>query len=320
MLTINIQKHLGSESLFDETGLTLLLHEPLSKGNSFILTSLGEGFSFTINGLYNYLDRLVNHFNFPKNKITIETWNLLEKHNEYNIKIKNEIFDCRYFSDPANIVYPKDNKIGVFLGRADFLRLSFHSKIQNSNIRDKFIYTFHQNCLTDPMPCGMFQFIDHGGSYNLIRKTTPVSDIKDIVTLPITPPENIFNLKNTYENIIFELVFETLYQEGFFITEKTLRPIYFGRPFLVIGPPNFEKNMEKLGFNLNFNFPFNINNFFGINKLNLSFDIINTWFNKIELLDWFKSIEPILIHNQKILKNYALNNGLIDLKIINQLN
>lgn len=320
MEKINIQNHLSSESLINEIELLFLLYPYFQNQKSFIITSSGEGFSFLINGLYKFLDKVCDYFKFPKNKIYIETWNLLEKHNEYNIVIKNEIFDCPYFKNPNEIKYPLEKKVGVFLGRPDYLRLYFHQKLQHISWRDKLIYTFHNNLFGNPWPNGMEKIIVKGGNYKFFEETTPCSDITDNVTLPIIPPQNIFNLETVYQNIIFELVFETLYQPGFFITEKTLRPIFYGKPFIVVGSPNFEKNLEKLGFNLNFNFPFDIYKSHSIVKLNMAFDIIDTWFLKTDLDNWYQSIIPILEHNQNILKKYANNNGHIDLEIINQLN
>jgi hypothetical protein len=319
MKKVNIQSHLASENLIDETNLLLLLFPHVKKKKPFIITSTGEGFSFTTNGLYQFLDKICDYFKFPKNKIYIETWNLLENHDEYNIVIKNEIFDCHYFSNPNIIKNPKDNKIGVFLGRADYPRLIFHEKLNYISWRDKLIYTFHNDLFGDPWPSGMKKIIEKGADYNYFKKTTPYSDINETVDIPIVPPQNIFNLEPVYQNIILEIVFETLYQSGFFITEKTLRPIFYGKPFIIIGPPNFEKNMEKLGFNLNFNFPFYYDVNYSVEKLNMAFDIIDTWFLKTNLDEWYQSIIPILEHNQTILKKYANNNGHIDLEIINQL-
>jgi hypothetical protein len=319
MEKVNIQSHIESENLIDETNLLLLLLPYFQNQKPFIITSTGEGFSFTVNGLYQFLDKTCDYFKFPKNKIYIETWNLLEEHTEYNIIIKNEIFDCRYFSNPSKIKKPKDNKIGVFLGRADYLRLSFHQKLQHIGWRDKLIYTFHNNLFGDPWPIGMKKIVGKGGNYQYFENTTPCSDIDEKVSIPIVPPQNIFSLEPVYQNIIFEIVFETLYQTGFFITEKTLRPIFYGKPFIIIGPPNFEKNMEKLGFNLNFNLPFSYDTKHSVEKLNMTFDIIDTWFLRTNLDEWYQSIIPILEHNQNILKKYANNNGHIDLEIINQL-
>jgi hypothetical protein len=38
--------------------------------------------------------------------------------------------------------------------------------------------------------------------------------------------------------------------DTFFITEKTFRPIAYGKLFLVIGSPEFEQNLKRMGFDI----------------------------------------------------------------------
>jgi len=55
-----------------------------------------------------------------------------------------------------------------------------------------------------------------------------------------------------YEKTYFELVCETLgsldYDDTFWITEKTVKPIAMGHPFIVLSTKHFLKNLKKLGF------------------------------------------------------------------------
>lgn len=316
---INIQEHLSTDKIINEVDLVLKLIPYINTKQDIVLTSQGEGMCFDTMGLYNFLDKLTDHYDYSKNKITLESWNLLEKHNDYKINIKNEIYDIHYFNNPIDITKPNNYNIGVFNSRADFLRMYFHSKIQNVSWRDRLIYSFRHDLYKDPWPNGITKYIDKGLSYSLLKETLPYSDLNHAVTLPIVPPNNIFDLKKTYRDIVLEIVFETAWKKGFFVTEKTLRPIYYGKPFILIGSPNFERNMEKLGFNLNFNIPLDIYKYHSYDKLNKSFDLIENWFLKINLEKWIESIQDILTHNQKVLKTYVNNYGHIDLDIIKQL-
>jgi hypothetical protein len=55
--------------------------------------------------------------------------------------------------------------------------------------------------------------------------------------------------KKNYKDIAVEIVMETNQTpDTFFITEKTFRPIAYGKLFLVIGSPKFEQNLRRLGF------------------------------------------------------------------------
>lgn len=61
---------------------------------------------------------------------------------------------------------------------------------------------------------------------------------------------DFFNLKHpSYDNIFLEVVSETSI-ERFFITEKTVKPLLFGRPFIVQSKPGFNHMLKDLGFEL----------------------------------------------------------------------
>ena len=55
-----------------------------------------------------------------------------------------------------------------------------------------------------------------------------------------------------YENTCFELVMETLGEvdgdDSFYLTQKTLKPIAMGHPFMVLSTKHFLKNLKGLGF------------------------------------------------------------------------
>lgn len=316
---INIQKHLGSESLLDEIGLVLELYPYLANKDELILTSKGEGYSLRANGLYSFLDRLCEFYDYPREKIQIETWNFLEKHNKYNIKIINQLYDCYFFRNPSDIVMPTKQQIGIFISRPDYMRLTLHEKLKHISWRDRLIYTFHLDLQNNNWPPGMQKFVTNGGSYKYIEKTTPANDVKQEVPQPLTPPHNIYGLEDVYPDVILEIVFETVNQDGFFVTEKTLRPMYYGKPVIVIGTPNFEYNMEQLGFNMDFNFPFDYRSISPEDKLNQTFDVISSWFLRTDLNKWYESIIPVLKSNQEVLRYHALNDGFIDLSTLNKL-
>lgn len=58
-----------------------------------------------------------------------------------------------------------------------------------------------------------------------------------------------FSLLKFYNQFDVELVCETYcYGDAFFPTEKTVRPIAAGKPFLTFGPPRFLERIKNLGF------------------------------------------------------------------------
>lgn len=58
---------------------------------------------------------------------------------------------------------------------------------------------------------------------------------------------------STYTNSLLTVVTESHYeQEGLFITEKTLRPIALGHPFVILGQPHIHAKLNELGFKTDF--------------------------------------------------------------------
>ena len=51
-----------------------------------------------------------------------------------------------------------------------------------------------------------------------------------------------------YNHSFFEIVSETLYRDGHFITEKTTKPISCCLPFLVLSSPGYLKYLQSYGF------------------------------------------------------------------------
>ena len=65
----------------------------------------------------------------------------------------------------------------------------------------------------------------------------------------ITFPNNVLPLRHMYTNAFVEIVHETdIHNNNFFITEKTIRPILFKKPFITMCGKNFMKNLRTLGF------------------------------------------------------------------------
>ena len=59
--------------------------DAINQNQPFVVNLNSEGPCATSLGLYSLLDNLCQRYNFDKSNITVETWNLLEAHSEYNI-------------------------------------------------------------------------------------------------------------------------------------------------------------------------------------------------------------------------------------------
>jgi len=313
MRTINIQNHLAVDEIINPAGLAAKICSAI-KDNGILLTSNGEGFNFRSNGLYDVLDSICDVTGIPKNKIKIETWNLLEHHEEYSIIRKDEIFGTKWFRYPGQISRPISDKILILMGKCNLSRLRIHELVNKVSWREKIIYSFHMDMDITPWPPGIAQRLSAGQSYGFYKNTTPHSDIGSILPTPIVTPGNILGLSHIYEKTMIEIVPETVSDHGFFVTEKTLRPIFYGRPFLTVAPSGFEDNLRKLGFDLDFRFPSYLERLSDMAKADAIFRFLDNWeFSQ----DWFESIMPALVHNQQVLKELAGRNGKIDLSLFN---
>lgn len=311
--TLDIQQHLDIDNIMDPARLAAKICRDWSQ-DGIILTSQGEGFDLASNGLYDVLDGICNETDYDKPKITIETWNLLESHPHYNIKRMPEIYETKWFYRPPSISMPNSGKMLVLMGRGTLARMHMHELLFNCDFRSNIIYTFHMDLTTTPWPCGMKQMMLQGKSYNSFEQTTPTTDLGQRFITPIIPPKNILKMQEIYDQAALEIVVETVTNQGFFVTEKTLRPMYYGRPFIPVAPLGYEDNLRKLGFSLDFGLPKHLENFGHLDKVQAVYDFLKTW--KFDP-SWFTSIRPVLEHNQRVLSALAMQKGKIDLSLFN---
>ena len=59
-------------------------------------------------------------------------------------------------------------------------------------------------------------------------------------------PINMYN--QSYVNVVTETDIDIDYADNFFLTEKTIKTLLTGMPFVVVGTVNFLKNLQQLGF------------------------------------------------------------------------
>lgn len=113
-------------------------------------------------------------------------------------------------------------------------------------------------------------------------------------------------------NLVIETTFNTNYEyygDSVFITEKTDKAIRFGQPFIILGQPNFLKELKSLGFKTfdkwwdeSYDKVLNDDD-----RMECVFKLvkeIKSWdFDKIHRV--YREMEEILTHNQKV-RNYIL--------------
>lgn len=124
-------------------------------------------------------------------------------------------------------------------------------------------------------------------------------------------------IKKTWTDTYFSVVSETSVEPTHaFITEKTVKPIYFFHPFIIWGNPYTLRYLREIGFKT---FPEFFDESYDTventeTRLLLILDNIKRLCLKdlSELHSMYKSVEPKLLHNYNLLKEMSTGTNLID--------
>lgn len=208
-------------------------------------------------GLYSLLDRICNQFNFNPHCISILTSNLLEAHPKYSIRhdfnfweLERAVENSKKFNTKK--VFDADFKhFGSFIGHSNKYRLQIGSELR-ATYADKTIQSYHCS-VTDPYHRGyigledlMFMGYDVDCAYRHI-KAGPI-ELDEVNSFPILQPANI-NILKFYPHFFVEIVNLTFFSGNtFYVDEKIWRPMLALTPFMVQGPANLIKNLQRIGF------------------------------------------------------------------------
>lgn len=225
-----------------------------------------EGPCAEVIGLYAMLDEITKTFNIDRQRITIRTKNLKERHPDYRISILRRVKGklnpelTKMFRDQIELTKDKNFDInfkhfGCFLNRSNWQRLwiashlyAFHNDKSYMSYNYSLKSDYHLNFL------GVDELFKKVGDHSLVNQTfhlisnSPLN-LDKIEVYPPSPSYSMEHLAEYYNKIFLEVVCETFFEGNVFtITEKTIRPILLKTPFIIQGPPNYLKNLKKLGF------------------------------------------------------------------------
>lgn len=213
-----------------------------------------EGPCLKASGVEELLDLIVEKFNIPPTNFLIETSNQLtsshyKEHRESFIELDFVRKKAQQIVNTSSL----NKRFGLFIGRSNWIRLAIASYL-NYKYSDITTMTYHYDFNLD-------HFQENFGLETLYKKyPAEVDQIVELIkklpikekiefTYPIEWLAGALDLDKYYEQIFCDVVCETYFSgQTFFMTEKTMRPILFRRPFIVQGPVNFLKNLKKLGF------------------------------------------------------------------------
>ena len=253
-MVIDLRKYLGVSHTRDLHLLALEIAAIHKTGQPIILEQHNEGFDIVETGLEEAVKDCADNLAIPYSRIKFRSTDRLTKSKVFSHEYNKHKLLWTYMSrnvDFTDFTIPEKTCYALLLGRASNERLYAFSisKKQNS------IRTCHLNTRDIAEHDSDFtQFIcEHNSKWQQLKDCLPYSDIGEYIKPPIDFGK--FHERqfwaNFYRNVSIEVVCETnTTPNTFFMSEKTLRPIAYGRLFLIFGSPEYEKNLKKLGFDI----------------------------------------------------------------------
>jgi hypothetical protein len=221
------------------------------QGSPIEICTHNEGVCLRTSGVYQLLEK------FGYNEVKIDTNNLLEKHNRFEINIINPF---KFFNLVHNNYnqYHSWNKTKIFaclynrplwhrLGLAAEMQSRYeHISIINMRANPHNIdqrQLFEVQTLFENSPDSFKKFAE-------VKTTWPRQlEKQDGYTVGNTTNGHTDQLSEFYSNFLIDIVAETWTQGNtFFPTEKTVRPILLKKPFIVFGPQDYLLYLRQMGF------------------------------------------------------------------------
>lgn len=249
---INLQKYLYFDKLVD---VPELVSRIILSWQEFGMVDLRtkEGQSFAECGLYDLLDSVCATVGIEKSSIRLMNNNWTETHSEYKIQRAPFSYEIMHFNKPNTgpFDYTGDKFYGIFVGRANQSRII--AMIESHRRFIPALRTFNDDVSSKENKSIINKLIAEGKCtrQEAVEATIKRSDVGITIDPPITPPLNSFgpHWQSAYSKIVLEMVLETTdWPDSFHITEKVCRPIYYKRPFILIGAKGFMSKMRDLGF------------------------------------------------------------------------
>jgi len=263
--------------------------------------------------LIDILENFCNNNRIDKNRIKIETGNLLQPNYWPNIF---RFLGCDVFlagqTHKGPYEYNKQIKkhFGCFVGSARFFRLCLSSYLYLYH-RDKTLQTFQQK----EFPINYYlKQTENIELKNNIKNFYPVLPLnKDPVAADngYINWDKAFYIIDKYNDFFLDVVCETWHNGiTFYPTEKTGRALFTKTPFIVFGPKNYLSNLQKIGYKTFSNIiDESYDQYTGeerLDRMNKEIDKIATM--SLDDLNFLqKDLEPLLEHNKKIYLSHNQN-------------
>jgi len=252
MITLDITNYCGAAHSRDVEILACKIAQ--HKDEKIVLDLKMEGWDIVENGIEQKVKNICDELDIPYAQIEVTSSDRLCKSETFKHTINPDYkaFFSDRFKEIKTIPSTKFN-YGLFCGRATNERLYSFWKHKNwqFSVRGKASMHLDVDTVTEWNSDFTSFICEHNERWQSLVSLLPYSDIGDYIKPPLYQYANSRSWEKTYNDIAIEIVAETNHTPNtFFITEKTFRPIAYGKLFLVIGSPEFEQNLKRMGFDI----------------------------------------------------------------------
>jgi hypothetical protein len=197
-----------------------------------------EGISLEHSGILAFINHWVESSGHPSNRVVVNNPNNYEQTTYKNIcesKANHFFAMSGHYQTSVPNINPQATQFGFFIGRHTKLRDQIAQDIVN-HYRNRFVMSIMKSRYTQ-------------SPWHTELQAIPSIDNRSINDQYNGTVDTNLSLLQYYNRFQIELVAETMCMgTTFFPTEKTIRPILGGRPFLIVGSKNFLYNLQQLGF------------------------------------------------------------------------
>ena len=253
-IVIDIRPYCGASRSWNTEILACKISQHL---NQYIVLDLRqEGWDIVENGIEQVVKNIADELNIPYKNIKFRSSDKLCKSQVFEHELNTDYVDVftRFFR-VEDIKVPIANNYGLFCGRGTNERLYSFWKHKNWQYSNRGKASMHLDISTiSEWDSEFTSFIcEYNENWQNLIPVLPYSDIDSYIKPPIIFGNSYDTdmWKRVYSELTIEIVVETTQTpDTFFITEKTFRPIAYGKLFLVIGSPLFEQNLKRMGFDI----------------------------------------------------------------------
>lgn len=284
-----------------------------NQNKSIVLTINPEAISLHNLKLYDLLDC------FEFSKVTIVTQNLLEQHDVYNIiprwnnpflsEIVPNVQDKWHWTQQKRFLTlygrPTANRLGIashlFENYRDSSHLHFSACVDSDSLRfyelDKLL-EYDMNSIKNVSNMLPYMPLTQGSIQGYDPRCYHFDD----------------SLTYLYKDILIDIVSEShVLGTTFFPTEKTTRPMWCKKPFVVFGSCNYLEYLRQLGFKTFYEFwNEDYDGYEAADRLKMTYQLIDQLASAsiAELNSMYQHMQPILEHNYSLLVNQTYNKNI----------